>query len=606
MSEPGKIAGTPDGAQPPRWYPSWYPRLALLAISALGLFLLLPLLITFVLSFQQDGTSEPFAGPFGLAAWGFVFSDPGLWLLLLRATALALLTGVMASLLALPLAYVAAVIGGRWRQAVLVLSLLVLLGDHAVTVMGWSEIGRQLARWLIDPDASSGRYAFGNLMTFLAETQHALPLAILCQYLTMTRHDPGLIEAGLECGAHHGRLLRWVVWPVARPGFLIGALAGFSLSLGATLEPALLNIGTMSLGEHLQQILDVNGDWPQGSRLALLAIGLILLAGATTAFLLSRIPDGAWIKTARHDRRPGHTSSDPVQSFSGKFQVGLRDPLLPVSVIVLLWLALPPACMLVLSLRYLFGIAVTAGPVLFVKAAIDDPHLLPAIGTSLITALIAALLAGFAGAGLAALWRTSLQRDQLRWRDWCWLLLCALPLLLPSLLLSTLHLAAHLFLAIYLPSGLGVLAVALADGLRAMPLVAIVMLIFWQRLPADLDEITRDFALDRQRLRRQILQPSLHPAWGIAILLSVLLSLGDFQLANALSGDRAMLSPSLLAGIATQRSPIYLALMGPLIALTGWLCHLALARLDRRIQVRAPLGQSARLGLGLNITARKT
>jgi ABC-type spermidine/putrescine transport system permease subunit II len=580
----------------------WRPRLALTALLALGLFLLLPVFITLLLSLQQNGDLDPFAGSFGLDGWAHTLRDGNLWFLLLCSTSLALLVGVAASLLALAPAYIAAVIGGRWRQVVLILSLMVLLGDQAVTVMGWSEIGRQLARWLFDADASSGRYAIGGLMTFVAETHRALPIAILCQYLAMTRHDPALIEVGLECGAHHARLLRRVVWPLAWPGLLIGILAGFALSLGATLEPTLLNTGAISLGERLQQILELDGNWPQGSRLVLLSLGLILLAVAAAAFLLSRQP-GLRRNTRRDTRQSGDNSpARPTLAF----RLALNDPLLPAAVIALGWLALPLAWMLVLSLRYLFGIAITAGPGLFIQAIIDDPHLLPAIGTGTITALIAALLASFGGAGLAVIWRNLLLRGNLRSRDWAWLLLTALPFLLPGLLLSTLHLIAHLFLAIYLPSGLGIVAVALADGLRAMPLVAVVMLIFWQRLPADLDEITDEFALNRQRLWRQILQPSLHPAWVIAILVAVLLSLGDFQLANALSGDRAMLSPSLLAGIATQRSPIYLALMGPLLALTAWLCRLILTRLDRRNPIRSQQAAVTGLGLSMNITTRKT
>jgi len=576
----------------------WQPRLALGALIGLGLFLLLPVLITLLLSLQQNGDLDPFAGSFGLDGWAHTLGDGSLWFLLLRSVALALLVGVAASLLALAPAYIAAVIGGRWRQVVLILCLMVLLGDQAVTVMGWSEIGRQLARWLFDADASSGRYAIGGLMTFVAETHRALPIAILCQYLSMTRHDPALIEVGLECGAHHARLLRRLVWPLAWPGLLIGILAGFALSLGATLEPTLLNTGAISLGEHLQQTLELDGNWPQGSRLVLLSLGLILLALAIAAFLLSRQPG-----LRQNTRRSRNTS--PRHS-TRIFRLALTDPLLPAAIIVLGWLALPLAWMLVLSLRYLFGIAIAAGPGLFIQAIVDDPHLLPAIGTGMITALIAALLASFGGAGLAMIWRNLLLRGNLRCRDWTWLLLTALPFLLPGLLLSTLHLITHLFLAIYLPSGLGIVAVALADGLRAMPLVAIVMLIFWQRLPADLDEITDEFALDRQRLWRQILQPNLHPAWVIAILLAVLLSLGDFPLANALSGDRAMLSPSLLAGIATQRSPIYLALMGPLLALTACICRLILTRLDRRVPIRSQQAAVNGLGLSMNITTRKT
>ena len=101
----------------------------------------------------------------------------------------------VASLLAVPLAYVAAVIGGRWRQAVLILGLMALLGDQSITVVGWSEIGRQLARWLVDPAAGAGHAAIGDLMTFLAETQRALPLAMSTRWI-----EPPVWLAGVGPG----------------------------------------------------------------------------------------------------------------------------------------------------------------------------------------------------------------------------------------------------------------------------------------------------------------------------------------------------------------------------------------------------------------------
>jgi ABC-type spermidine/putrescine transport system permease subunit II len=587
----------------------WQPRFAALAALLLFLLLFAPFIVTACLSLQQDGASEPFAGPFGLQAWRNMLGDGDLQVVLLRSVVLALLVGISASLLALAPAYVAAVIGGRWRQLILTGTLTVLLGDQVTLVMGWSEIGRQLARWLVDPDASSGRYAIGDLMTYLAETQRALPLAILCQTIALSRHDPALVEAGLECGASHGRLLRWLLLPLARPGLLLGGLLAFSLSLGAFLEPALLNTGAMSLGERLQRVLEIDSNWPQGARLAILTLTIVLAALSLIAWQLTWQP--------RHRRRP-RPASQSVRLRSAALPFAWRDPLMPATLLGLMLLLLPTTWMLVLSMRYLYGIAIAAGPGLLLHAILGDPRLLPAIGNSLLTAMFATLLASFAGAGLAACWYKLLPGiaarpvavDTWRWGHWLLLLLSALPLILPSLLLSTLHLTTHLYLAIYLPSGLGLLAVALADALRAAPLVAVIMLVFWRHLPAGLDESRREFALDRQRLWRQILQPSLAPAWPIALLVAAMLSIGDFQLSNALSGERVLLGPSLLAGIATLRSPLYLALIGPLLLLTAWLSRVILRRIDAAGDAvagsRAAQGQGRGLGLSMNVISRRT
>jgi|GEM_PF-5119747 len=570
----------------------WQPRLAVLGIAVLTLLFVLPLLLTLLLSSQDTAGTDPFAGPFGLASWRDFVTDPDIHLLLLRSLGLAALVGVVANLLALGPAYLVAVIGGGWRQVVLLPCLLVLLGDQVTIAMGWSEIGRQLARALLDATPGLGRDLLADLMTLCAETHRALPIAILCQSWAMRRHDPALIEAGLECGADHFRLLRWVIGPLLGPGLVLGFCCAFALSFGAALEPALLNTGALSWGESLRQAIDIDDNWPAAARFTVLGCLLLaLMLGAATAFL-------ARLSNRPRSRRP--RQPHPPHAY----HLGPQDPLAILSILAFAFLALPLVWMLLLSARYLYIIAVTAGPHLFLEAIGDDPRLLPSVIPSLVSALIAALLASSGGVGLAALWRRWLKREPITWRHWLLMLLSAMPFILPSLFLSTTHLTAQLFLATYLPNGLGILAVALGDAVRALPLAALVMLVFWQRLPDDLDETAAEFLLPAERLRRQIIGPSLRSAWAIALAVSALLSLSDFQLANALSGDRPMLAPTLLAGIATQRSPIYLALIGPLLVLTGWVCHLILGRLDRRIPIRAPQGSAG--GFSMNISARKT
>jgi ABC-type Fe3+ transport system permease subunit len=570
----------------------WQPRLARIGLAMLALLLILPLLLTLVLGAQETATTDPFAGPFGPAAWWDFIATPDIQLLFLRSLGLAILVGVMASLLALAPAYLIAVIGGTGRQLLLILCLIVLLGDQVTVAMGWSEIGRQLARSLFDAEPGLGRDLLADLMTLGAETHRALPLVILSQSWALRRLDPALIEAGLECGADHFRLLRSVAWPVLRPGLAIGFCAAFGVSLGAALEPALLNTGALSWGESLRQAIDIDGNWPAAARFTILGCVVLVLLLIAAAFLLASPPRRPQ-REALQDRPP-----------DGRHRPNPQDPVAILSLLALAFLASPLLWMLVLSLRYLFIIFVTAGPHLFIEAIGDDPHLLPSVVPSLVSALVAALLAGCGGAGLAALWRRLLASQPIAWHRWLLVLLSTLPFMMPSLFLSTTHLVAQLFLATYLSSGLGVIAVACADAIRAMPVAALIMLAFWRRLPRDLDETTAEFLLPTDRLRRQIIRPGLQPGWAIALAVAGMLSLSDFQLANALSGERPMLASTLLAGIATQRSPIYLALIGPLLILTGWACHLILRRLDRRTPIRAPQGSTG--GFSMNITARKT
>src|SRR5260221_8656652 len=108
--------------------------------------------------------------------------------------------------------------------------------------------------------------------------------------------------------------------------------------------------------------------WPKGARLAILTLAIILLAVSVAAMLLTLRP--------RH-RRIAQTPG-PVSRRRAAFAFAWQDPLLPAALLGLGLLAVPLGWMLVLSLRYLYGIAIAAGLRLLLQAGIREPRLLPA------------------------------------------------------------------------------------------------------------------------------------------------------------------------------------------------------------------------------------
>ncbi|MET1027875.1 MAG: ABC transporter permease subunit [Dongiaceae bacterium] len=594
------------------WLPRglWLPRRAGLALALLLLLLAVPAAITLLLSLQRDGNADPFAGPFNPAAWLGFLRDSDLVPVLLRNLAAAALLGLVASALALAPAYVAALTeisrAHPLGRLVLFLALLVLLADQVVTVIGWSEIGRLVLRLLagnaIPPttmpeppfaadlpalEIPGWHFADWNrttLLVWLAELHRALALALLCQWAAMRRvialpRMAGLIETALECGASHVHILRRLVLPQAAPDLRLGFLLASLSALGAFMAPALLGSGRdMSLGQRLQKALEIDSNWPLGAFIALLMLVVTLLG--IWAFGRPWRRDGnqpvSDIPPAPLDRPalPGETNARAIAA-----TLTLRQPVLWLSVPPLILLAAPLLWMAVLSLRYAVSIAQTAGLPLFLRALMIDPHLLPAIGFSLLASLGTAAIACVAGSGLACLWRVWLQARPARYRL---VLLTALPFILPSIAFSTMHLAAHLFLTTWLPIRLGLLAVMLAEILRVLPLAAAIFALAWHRVPGDLAVTVAELGLDPRPAWRQVVAPLLRPAGSAAFAACFLLSLGDFQLGNALSGETPLLSPSLLSGIATQRSPLYMALVAPILALTAALCWSILTRLDGR------------------------
>jgi len=601
----------------------WLPRRAGLALALLLLLLVLPAALTVLLSLQGDGNADPFAGPFSPAAWLVFLRDSDLIPVLLRNLVAAALLGLVASALSLAPAYAAALTdisrANPLGRLVLFLALLVLLADQVVAVIGWSEIGRLFARLMagnaIPPatmplppfapdmpaapavppalDVPGWHFADWNratLLVWLAELHRAAALALLCQWAAMRRvialpQTAGLIETALECGAGHGHILRRLVLPYAAPGLRIGFLLAGLSALGAFMAPALIGRGKdMSLGQRLQKALEIDSNWPLGAYIALLMLAVTLLAIWAVGIKVAGrnwprdgdrlAPDTIPIFPLDRPSPPGEANARAIAA-----TLTLRQPLLWLSIPPLILLAAPLLWMAVLSLRYAVSIAQTAGLPLFLRAVAIDPHLLPAIGFSLIAGLCTAAIACCAGSGLACLWRIWLHRTPPRFGL---ILLTALPFILPPIAFSTMHLATHLFLATWLPMRLGLVAAVLAESLRALPLAAAFFALAWSRVPAGLAVTVTELGLDPRPAWRQVMAPFLRPVGAAAFAACFLLALGDFQLGNALSGETPLLSPSLLSGIATQRSPLYMALVAPILVLTAALCWSILARLGSR------------------------
>jgi spermidine/putrescine transport system permease protein len=105
-----------------------------------------------------------------------------------------------------------------------------------------------------------------------------LPFMVLPLYATLERMDKSLLEAAADLGARPWQTTVRVVIPLCMPGIRAGSILVFIPCLGAYLTPDLLGGGkSVMIGNLIQNQFTTARDWPFGSALSLLLMGIVMI-----------------------------------------------------------------------------------------------------------------------------------------------------------------------------------------------------------------------------------------------------------------------------------------------------------------------------------------
>lgn len=105
-----------------------------------------------------------------------------------------------------------------------------------------------------------------------------LPFMVLPLYSILERLDPFLIEASADLGARPVTTFWKVILPLCAPGIRAGTVLVFIPCLGAFLVPDLLGGGkSIMIGNIVQNQFTSARDWPFGSALSLVLMGVVML-----------------------------------------------------------------------------------------------------------------------------------------------------------------------------------------------------------------------------------------------------------------------------------------------------------------------------------------
>lgn len=249
------------------------------SLAWLTILFAVPAAVVFAIAFKPADPHGGVGAGWTLATWRSL-GNPHYPAIVWRTLWISLLATALCIVLAVPMGYHMARAGRRWRQALLLLTVVPFWTSFLVRVFAWKHllhpegpIKRGLvAIGLADPQTillyTPGTVVLVTVYTFL-------PFAILPVYAAAGKFDFRLFDAAMDLGATRWRAFLHVFLPGIRRGLLTAVLVVFIPALGSYIIPDVVG-GPESemLGNKIAQRTFVDRNLPHASALA----GLLTLA----------------------------------------------------------------------------------------------------------------------------------------------------------------------------------------------------------------------------------------------------------------------------------------------------------------------------------------
>jgi putative spermidine/putrescine transport system permease protein len=277
----------------PRWTPY---LLSLPSLALFSLMVLLPLVLTALLSFQVYDAERGAQGGFTLAAYAHVLGDSYYYEIFFRTGWIAALTTLICVLVGAPEAYILSRMSSPWRSIFLLVILAPLLVSVVVRAFGWSlllgpnGIVNQVFEWL---GIGRVRMLYTPTAVVVALVHVMLPFMVIPVWTSLQKLDPMVENAALSLNASQFTVMRRIVLPQITPGVLSGSLIVFGLSASALAIPGLLGgrrlkmVATVIYDEYLHEL-----NWPLGAAVAL----ALLLINLAVMLSYNAVLEGAYKK----------------------------------------------------------------------------------------------------------------------------------------------------------------------------------------------------------------------------------------------------------------------------------------------------------------------
>ncbi|SFV25808.1 ABC transporter permease [Hyphomicrobium facile] len=219
--------------------------------------------------------------------------DPYLGVII-KSARIGLMTAVLSSVVAYPLAFYLA-FHVRTQRLKFLIYLLVIVpwwASYLVKAYAWKTIlgsggilnvGLQELGFVHEPVRLFLYNEFSVVMTL---TYIFTPFAVLSIYAQLERVPTSLIEAARNLGADGWMIFRRIILPISVPGIVAGAIITFSLAFGDFVAPVLVGgPDSVMISNVVINLLGVAFDWPLAAAIGLVIITLGLLLISASGWL---------------------------------------------------------------------------------------------------------------------------------------------------------------------------------------------------------------------------------------------------------------------------------------------------------------------------------
>lgn len=195
---------------------------------------------------------------------------------------LAAVSTAICLLLGYPAAFIISKANISIRSTLLFLCILpmwmnMLLRTYAwMTILGNNGIINNILGFLGIPRASM-LYTRGA--TVMGMVYNFLPFMILPVYTALSKMDTGILEAADDLGANKLVKFKKIILPLSMPGVISGIVMVFMPAVSTFIIPQLLGGNkSMMIGNLIEKLFILNGDWNFGSAISIIMMVIILIS----------------------------------------------------------------------------------------------------------------------------------------------------------------------------------------------------------------------------------------------------------------------------------------------------------------------------------------
>ncbi|MBI3707459.1 MAG: ABC transporter permease [Proteobacteria bacterium] len=256
--------------------------------------LLLPILILFRYSLNAFVPGKLMVEALTLQNYVLFFTDPYYTAAFYRTLRVAVMVTAICVVCSFPLAYKLARTQSRYKNLLIMLVVLPLFVGNAVRAAGWMTLfGNKgflnvTLQWL-GLTSEPIRIMYTETAVIVGITAVNLPYVVLTLQSVIEGIDRTIEEAAFGLGAGPWTMARRILWPLAMPGFIAGAIFCFILTMNAYATPVLLGGPQfVMMGPLVYVQFAGKSNWPFGGAVAFILMTATLILTAAANIIVQR------------------------------------------------------------------------------------------------------------------------------------------------------------------------------------------------------------------------------------------------------------------------------------------------------------------------------